>query len=207
MNKLFLILFVILIISQTFSQSIDGYGIKMGWGFTNHSWEYKPSYDGRLGVVDWENNSGVTARAFADFSFSSLLNVECEIGYAQKGAEYKIFRNAELYKDIRDRLNYLSVSLMGKMKYNLGLFAPYIIFGPEYNYLLNKQVDRVFESDYDKIKRDILGFSVGIGTETKLLPVNIIVEYRYSRDLTNNYDDSTAEIKNFSHSVLIGVKL
>lgn len=204
MNKLFLILFVILIIPQNFSQSIAGYGIKMGWGFTNHSWEYKPSSNGTL---DWDNNSGVTARAFADFSFSSLLNVECEIGYAQKGAEYKIFRDNELYRDIRSRLNYLSVSLMGKIKYNSASFVPYIILGPEYNYLLNKQIDQVFESDYDKLKRDIFGFSIGIGTETKLLPVNIIVEYRYSGDLTNSSDISATEIKNYSHSILIGMKL
>lgn len=196
---------------MNFGQSIDGYGIKVGWGLTNHSWEYDPSINVKL---DWENNSGITARAFADISFLSFLNVEAEIGYAQKGAKYKIAVTTMTQPDgtgefinINNRLNYLSLSLMGKVKYKLELFTPYIVLGPEYNYLLSKQIEQGFEIVYDKFKKDIFGFTVGIGSEIKLLPVNIIVEYRYSKDLTNNYDSATIDIKNYSHTILIGVEL
>lgn len=211
MKKFFLILFLILLNTLIFGQSIDGYGVKIGWGFTNHSWEYNPSIYGKL---DWENNSGVTVRAFADISFSSFLNMEGEIGYAQKGAKYKIAITTITqpdgtgeYRIINNRLNYLSISLMGKVKYNLELFTPYIVLGPEYNYLLNKQIEKGFEVVYDKFKKNIFGFSLGIGSEIKLLSANIIVEYRYSKDLTNNYDSSTIDIKNYSHTLLIGVEL
>ena len=211
MKKFFLILFLISLNILNYGQSIDGYGVKIGWGFTNHSWEYNPSTYGKL---DWESNSGITARAFADISFLSFLNMEGEIGYAQKGAKYKIAittisqpDGTGEYRNINNRLDYFSISLMGKVKYNLELFTPYIILGPEYNYLLSKQIAQGFEVVYDKFKKNIFGFSAGIGSEIKLLPVNIIVEYRYSKDLTNNYNSSTIDIKNYSHTFLMGVEL
>jgi len=211
MKKFFLILFLFILNITSNGQSIDGYGIKIGWGITNHSWEYDPAINVKL---DWENNSGITARAFADISFLSFLNVEGEIGYAQKGAKYKIaFTTMSQpdgtgeFRDINNRLNYLSVSILAKYKYNLVLFTPYIVLGPEYNYLLSKQIKPGFEIVYDKFRKNVFGYSAGIGTEIKLLPVNIIVEYRFSQDLTNNYDSSTINIKNYSHTFLIGIEI
>ncbi len=34
-----------------------------------------------------------------------------------------------------------------------------------------------------------------------------LTEYRYERDLTDNYDKSTLDIKNYSHNILVGIKL
>ncbi|MCF8296842.1 MAG: PorT family protein [Melioribacteraceae bacterium] len=211
MNKFFLIFFLILLNIPNFGQAMDGYGVKIGWGFANHSWEYNSSSNIKL---DWESNSGFTARAFADISFLSFLNMEGEIGYAQKGAKHKIVITTISQPDgtgeygiIDNRLDYLSISLMGKVKYNLELIIPYIILGPEYNYLLSKKIDQGFEVVYDAFKKNIFGFSAGFGSEIILPPINIIVEYRYSEDLTNNYNSSTIDIKNYSHTFLIGVEL
>ncbi|MDP2364085.1 MAG: outer membrane beta-barrel protein [Ignavibacteria bacterium] len=211
MKRVFLIIFLFLLNIINNSQSIDGYGVKVGLGLTNHSWQYDSSIDGKL---DWENNSGIAVKAFADIVLLSFLQVESEIGYIQKGAKYKIAvttiyqpdGNGE-YININNRLNYFSISLMAKLKYNSDLFSPYLLLGPEYNYLLNKQIDKGFEVVYDKFKKNAFGFTVGFGSEVKLLPINIIVEYRYSRDFTNNYESYLIEIKNYSHTFLIGVRI
>ena len=211
MKKITFIFLLFVFSVPSFSQSIDTYGIKLGLGLSNHKWEYNtsPSFN-----VNWDNNYGITARAFVDISFLSFLNVEGEIGYVPKGVKDKIPITTTSqpdgtgkYIDVNNRLNYLSISLLAKYKYNLELFTPYIIFGPEYNYLLSKQIYQGFEIIYDKFRKNLWGFTVGVGSEIKLLPINLLIEYRYSRDLTNSYELSTIDIKNYSHTFLIGVEL
>lgn len=211
MKKNQIIIFLFILSGVSISQTIDAYGIKLGIGLSNHSWKYNASPGFNL---NWGNNYGITARVFVDISFLSFLNVEGEIGYVPKGTKDKIpITTASQpdgtgeYININNRLNYLSISLLAKYKYHLELFTPYIILGPEYNYLLSKQIDQGFEIVYDKFRKNLWGFTVGVGSEIKLMPFNLLIEYRYSRDLTNNYELSTIDIKSYSHTFLIGVCL
>jgi len=210
--KKFIFIFLLFALNiQGFSQTIDTYGIKLGLALSNHKWEYNtsPSFN-----LNWDNNYGITARVFADISFLSFLNMEGEIGYVPKGVKYKIPITTITqpdgtgeYVNVNNKLNYLSISLLAKYKYHLGLFTPYIILGPEFNYLLSKTIDKGFAIVYDQFRKNLWGFTVGVGSEIKLLPINLLIEYRYSRDLTNSYELSTIDIKNYSHTFLIGVCL
>ena len=211
MKKIFLILFVCcLTAAASYGQCLNGSGIKIGFGLTNQSWKYNdPNFE-----LEWENNSGILAKVFRDFNLLSFLSLEGEVGYAQKGIKDKIAITSPSHPEgtgefmnINNRLNYLSASLMGKLKYNLNLFTPYLIAGPEYNYLLSKKIEPGYEVIYDGFKSSAVGFTIGLGSEVKLLPINFLIEYRYSRDLTNNYESSNIEIKNYSHSFLIGIKI
>lgn len=193
------------------AQVFDGYGIKAGWGITNHDWQYVAPINGKL---TWDNNSGFSIRAFTDFTLYRYVGLEAEIGYAQKGAKYKIpiTTNSQPdgtgeYVDINNRLNYLSFSAVGKFKYNMSLISPYIIIGPQYNYLLSKQVSSLDKIVYDKFRNSSLGIVLGAGSEIKVLSVDFIAEYLYARDVTNNYNQSNIEIKNYSHTFLIGIKI
>ena len=210
MKKIFLIIFVCCLTTASYGQCLNGSGIKIGFGLTNQSWKYNdPNIE-----LEWENNSGILAKVFRDFNLLSFLNLEGEVGYAQKGIKDKIAITSPSHPEgtgefmnINNRLNYLSASLMGKLKYNLKLFAPYLIAGPEYNYLLSKKIEPGYEVIYDGFKSSAVGFTIGLGSEVKLLPINFLIEYRYSRDLTNNYESSNIEIKNYSHSFIIGIKI
>ena len=210
MKELFLIFFLCCLTATSYGQYLNGSGIKIGFGLTNQSWKY----DDPNIKLGWENSSGILAKAFRDFNLLSFLSLEGEVGYAQKGIKDKIAITSPSHPEgtgefmnINNRLNYLSASLMSKLKYNLKLFAPYLIVGPEYNYLLSKKIEPGFEVIYDGFKRNAVGFTIGFGSEINLLPINILIEYQYSRDLTNNYESSNIEIKNYSHSFLIGIKL
>lgn len=96
---------------------------------------------------------------------------------------------------------------MGEVKYESNLFTTYLLIGPRYNNFISKQIEKGFEVVYDNFKKNSFGITIGEGTETKLLPINLLTEYRYERDLTNNYDSSMINIKNYSQSILVGLKL
>ena len=214
MKKIILILFFFFISFSTINaQSINDYGIKVGLAISNLEWKYN-TYPGDELELYWDNELGVTARIYADFFDYSFFNLNCELSYTQKGTKYKIPITTTAqpdgtgeYINVNNKLSYLSIAVMGKFKYDCNSFTPYILLGPQYNYLLNKQIEKGFEIVYDKFSKSNLGITLGIGTEINLTAVTLSVEYRYERDLTNNYESSTIYIRNYSHNILVGIKL
>jgi len=211
LKNLFLAVFICAFSIACYAQALNGYGLKAGWGITNHDWQYTAFSNGKS---IWDNNNGFSARVFTDFSIYRYIGLETEIGYSQKGAKYKIPITTNTQPDgtgefinIDNRLNYLTFSVMGKFKYDMNLVSPYFIIGPQYNYLLNKQISKVFQSVYDNFENNSLGFAAGVGAEINFTAITVLAEYLYARDLTNNYNQSTIEIKNYSHTFLIGIKL
>jgi hypothetical protein len=210
MKRLFLVLLFIFSIS-TYAQITPSYGLKIGLGITNHSWEYQPPINGKL---DWDNNYGVSIRAFADVAFSNIFGVGGEIGYSQKGIRKTIPVTTVQNPDgigesinITNKLDYLSFSLMGKIKIETDLLSPYILIGPQYNRLLSSNIAKGFEIVYDHFEKDIFSITVGLGSEFQLFSINALLEYRYERDISNSSKLSTIEIKNYSHIFLVGIKL
>lgn len=208
MRKFCVALCFFLISSGVKAQLVNGYGIKLGMGITNHTWHIKSAdFD-----LDWKNNTGISARVFADFLNFPNFNIEGEIGPSQKGAGLEVFFTgpedpAPLVKrKLTNRLFYISAALMGKAKYNLGMFTPYLLLGPQFNYLIGKDLNMAIAWPFYHFKNNIFGYTAGAGTELKIMSVSFLVEYRFEKDLTNNYDLSSLDIKNYSHSVLLGVK-
>lgn len=209
MKKFYLVFCFILIGTAANAQFINSYGIKLGMGITNHTWQSK-SFDFDFG---WDNNTGISARAFADFLNFSYFNIEGEIGYSQKGARQELFtvgigRPETKVRDIETRLHYMSAALMVKGKFNSGIFTPYLIAGPQLNYLVGKDGDKLLYKVYDKFKNTVWGYTAGAGSEINFMNLNFLLEYRFEKDIDNN--NSTIGgwiIKNYSHSVLVGIQL
>lgn len=208
MKKIFFAVFIVFSLSvQSEAQIIKGYGVKLGMGISNSTWHYSSyNYD-----LTWDKNAGFSARLFADFFNYSIFSLEAEIGYSQKGIKDKIpITNITHpdgtgeFIDINNRLSYISAALMGKAQYKIGIFSPYAIIGPQLNYLADKKVDQRFEIVYNNFNKQILGFSAGIGSGISIQGLNLILEYRYEKDFSNNYKSSGIEIKNYSHSFLVG---
>ncbi len=207
------LLILILLTVATFNvkgQIISSYGLKFGYGISNQSWGYNINVD-----MDWKNKTGISPRIFADFLNYSFFQLEGEIGFLRKGFEDKVPITTASQPDgtgkyitANNGLDYLTISVLAKMKYELGLFSPYIIVGPQLNLLLNKNIEKGWGIVFDKFKKNNIGLSVGAGFELKnIFPIPILVEYRYERDFIDNYDSPVINIKNYSHVILLGIKI
>lgn len=203
------VLFLILIIfsAAVNAQSFSGFGIKGGVSLANHTWDTPvlPFFQ------DIKTKPGVDVRGFAEFSFCRYFSLEGEVGFVQKGSSTDYFAILEnspaiIQVNTKNTLNFLSVSLLGKFGTNAGQFSPYILAGPQYNRRLG--IISIFDSFlFNNFKKDLFGYSVGAGTEiNNILPLKLLVEYRYERDITDNHSHQNLDTRNYSHSIMLGIK-
>src|ERR1035437_2639012 len=181
--KSLMILFLLSVLAfNTKGQVISNYGLKLGIGISNQSWDYQA-----IGNLDWKNKTGLSARIFADFFNLPIFQLEGEIGYIRKGVtdkipvttEFQPFGTGELYT-IDNGLDYLTLSALGKLKHEFKFITPYIIEGPQLNILLNKNIQKGYEVVFDKFKKNIAGISFGAGAEVRsILPFVFLLEYRF----------------------------
>lgn len=208
MKKFIAVMFLLTFNSVFNAQVLSGYGIKLGLGITNSTWGYEASD----WEQNWDNKAGLSLRAFADFLDYSYFNLEGEAGFSQKGVKGSVeIITAEnpdgFHRSMNNRLNYLSASLMGKLKYKKDIFTPYLLAGPQFNFLAGYDVDPIFKATYDRFEKSLWGFTVGMGSVFKIEGTNLLLEYRFERDFTNNLQFYEFYVKNYSHSFLIGVQL
>lgn len=209
MKKSFIVLFLLMVNSAFNAQILNSYGIKLGMGMTNQTWEYS-SFNLH---PKWESITGVSARVFADVSANKYLNIEGEAGFIQKGMKYNIpltdVTNPDFngqYRMVYNHLNYLTASVMLKAKYDAGMFTPYILMGPQFSYLAGSKVDKGFAVVYDNLKKSNFGYTAGLGALINFKGLNFLVEYRYEGDFASTYKLSNIDIKNQAHSFMIGMQ-
>jgi len=210
MKTLVILISLIIFTCNSNAQILSSYGFKLGVGISNQSWDYHADVN-----MDWKNKIGISPRIFADFLNYSFFQLEGEIGFLKKGFEDKVPITTMTQPDgtgeyitVNNGLNYLIISVLAKLKYKLGMFSPYIIVGPQFNLLLSKNIQKGWGVVLDKFKENNIGISVGVGSEIKnILPISILVEYRYERDFIDNYDSPNIDIKNYSHVILLGIKI
>lgn len=210
MKTLFMIIFLIAFAFNIDAQIITNYGLKLGMGISNQSWDYQADINS-----DFDNKVGISPRIFLSFLNIPFFQLQAELGYLQKGFEDKIPITTIVQPDgtgefitVNNRLNYLSFSALAKLKYENEILTPYIIIGPQLNVLLSKNIEKGWEVVFDSFKENNIGLSIGVGTEIKnVLPISILLEYRYESDFIDNYDSSNINIKNYSHILLLGVQI
>ena len=210
MKTSILILILITLSINIKSQIIYGYGLKLGASISNQSWNYLTDIN-----LDLKNEYAISPRVFADFLDYTFFELEGEVGFLQKGFEDKVLIKTTTqplgtgeYLTENNKLNYLIFAALAKLKIESGIFTPYIIIGPQLNLLISKNLEYGWEIIFDKFKNNNLGLSLGAGIEIKnIFPISILVEYRFERDLMDNYDSPNIDIKNYSHVILFGVKI
>ena len=208
-TSIFIIILIIFSINIK-SQVISGYGLKLGAAISNQSWNYQTDIN-----LDLDNKIGFSPRIFADFLNFPFIELEGEIGYSQKGFKDKVLIRTTSqplgtgnYITENNKLNYLIFAALAKLKIESGNLTPYIIIGPQLNILMSKNLEKGWEVIFDKFKNNNFGLSLGAGTEIKnIFPISILVEYRFERDLIDNYDSPNIDIKNYSHVILLGIKI
>lgn len=210
MKAILTVIFLSLFTINNNCQIISGYGVKLGAGISNQFWDYEivGSY------MDYDSKMAVSPRLFADFFNISFLQLEGEIGYLRKGFTEKLpvttmiqpYGTGEfITTDVS--LDYLSISALAKLKYEAGMISPYLILGPQLDILFNKST-LGWDVIFDKFSNANICMSIGGGVElNNILSIPLILEYRYERDLMDNYDSPNIDILNYSHVILLGIRL
>ncbi|MCB0743616.1 MAG: outer membrane beta-barrel protein [Ignavibacteriae bacterium] len=207
--KLVMLFFTFLTISVK-SQIISNYGIKLGIAISNQTWDYEDDFK-----MEFDSKLSFSPRIFVDIFNFPFWQLEGEFGYLRKGFKEKIPFTTPSQPDgtgefitNNNSLDYFTISALAKFKYDLQLISPYIIIGPQFNLLINKDIQQGWEVIFDKYKSSNINFSIGVGTEFKeIITFPVILEYRYEGDIINNYELSNISIKNYSHVILLGIKI
>jgi opacity protein-like surface antigen len=210
MRYLFFVTFFLFNSINSTAQIKFDYGFKLGAGISNQSWDYQADVD-----LDFDNKIGISPRAFVNFLELPFFQMQAELGYLQKGFEDKVPvttaaqpQGTGNFITVNNRLNYFLFSILAKFQYETAILSPYIIAGPQLNILLSKDIEKGWENVFDKFVETNIDLSIGVGAELKnLLPITILLEYRYERDFIDNFDSPTITIKNYSHVFLLGINL
>ncbi len=205
----YLLAIVLLTLTDANAQVIKGWGLKGGVTKANQHWvfseiQYQP---------DWHDEIGGTVGLFAEFVDHKIFGLGAEVAFTQKGMQDKQPvttsgpepTGAFIIQD--NGLDYLSLSLYGKLQAGEKSILPYVLTGPRLDVLLNKRNAPFYDDVYAGLKNTVFGLSVGVGAELRTrLAFAVLAEVRYNRDLSPSLDLDTLTIKNESFDFRLGLK-
>jgi hypothetical protein len=199
---------VLFVFSTTQAQLINGYGVKLGMSYANQNFDYT---DKDL-TLDTKYLSGTGAGVFVEWLKLPLIGVTTEVLYVQKGMKMTSVKTTVSDPsgvgtiETNNRVNYLSIPVLAKLKFGGVLLSPYIVAGPRFDVLLS--YDSNEKQLYDDFKSTVVGGDIGVGAELSfILPVALSAELRYSTDFDNSYETDLLQVKNKAFLLLLGMRL
>ncbi|PID59258.1 MAG: hypothetical protein CR986_06520 [Ignavibacteriae bacterium] len=206
MKKLLFILFI-LVPSLTYSQIIKDVGLKIGGTLSAQQWE-STSLSNQI-KFNTDLMAGFNAGIFFQSQDYSIFNILFEVNFIQKStAKDNIINIINLPDGIAEdwnvNLNYLNLAIMLKPKINLGIFAPYVMVGPEVDMELSKSTEtpKVF---YDEFKKTRPGLRMGFGSEINLGTLRLLAEFVYDSEFDTLYDKNEIELDTYSYDIRFGI--
>ena len=209
MKKILILLLVTA--SCSYSQILNGYGIKIGGTISHQNWDYK-----NLGFdphFDPDNKAGFNLGLFVESANISFIRIVGEVNFIQKGIQKEFPISTSESPDPTGEtmdwelgLNYLNISLLVKPNINLGILRPYLLIGPKIDMELSKAVETK-EDFYDEFEKNRLGLKLGIGSEFTLFKLRLLGEFMYDTDFSNLYTNDNLEVSAYSFDIRIGVYL
>ena len=186
---------------------IKDFGIKSGISMANQEFDVDESsllYTLIKGA-DFKYRPGFTAGFFVDWFNERYINLVTELNFTQNGTIYNT--GGVTYKEFDNRLDYLYVSALAKLRYPDIWFLPYLLFGIRYDFLLNLST----ESDvvlYDDAKMGNMGITLGLGYEFIAGGFPVLLEYSYHNQYANLLEDEDHHYtaRNFSHNLVLGYR-
>ncbi|MFH1195733.1 MAG: porin family protein [bacterium] len=211
MKKIYLLIVIIfLVFSTTNAQFLRGWGIKVGATFAKQDWEYSSI---TTDLMNPDNRTGLNAGVFAEFLDAPFFSIVGELNYVQKGYSDNLIvttpsnPDAEgVSTDYNLRIDYINISVLAKLRYNLGVIRPYVVIGPKADF----ETGKVFSLDFsdtvlDDFKKERLGLKVGFGTEVNLITVTLLAEFIYDADFNALYENNELEVNTNSFDLRIGI--
>ncbi|MDX9924473.1 MAG: outer membrane beta-barrel protein [Ignavibacteriaceae bacterium] len=208
-NIIFIVAFLI-ISNISYGQMIPKVGLKFGLNISNSIWYFNEPLNAEL---EWENYSSYTLRGFVEINLTDNFGIEGELGFSRKGVYKEVPISPIDQPDVtigisktKNITEYLSLAALAKYNIYKGFMSPYILAGPQINFLVNYNVRNGSERAYDEFNTAIFGYSVGSGIEINVKPIDILIEYRFERDLTNSNTTEEFDVHNYSHSIMAGLR-
>lgn len=195
MKKLIFVFFVFISVSN--AQLIRNFGIKVGATLASQDWKYSEN-----NISDWEldNKLGLNVGIFAELLDIQTFSIVTELNYVQKGGK-KDFPLTSIENPDGDgrttefqvNLDYINISLLGKIRFNFFILKPYILAGPRFDYEIKNEMGTGIKNTFELFDNSLLGFKVGIGTELNLLAIDLLAEIIYDMNFKpigkNNFSE------------------
>lgn len=206
-------------VAPTSAQVVDRVGLKGGLVSASAS---------NLGPLDLERRTGWSATLFAERDLLSFLALVGEAGYTQGGFVETMEERApdgtvEQTVRANTRLDYLTIPVLTKLKYDLTAMQLYAMAGPRLEVLIGREpgvfeyqsapIDEYESEVVSAYTTPVLGATVGLGVSTsKVLPGQLLVEARWAPDVTESFEtemflDAPRDVRNNAVVVMIGVGL
>lgn len=207
-----LVFFVLLIYSNSFSQFVTNYGLKIGFTSSKTKWDY--SIQSNLSQFDFETDrkTGINIGAFVEFLQFPFFNIVTEFNLIQKGFQREIITTCcecpegtgktVLWKI---NINYINFSVMAKPKIDLGILYPYIMFGPRLDVEIGKSTETDDASFYDNFVKKRFGLKLGIGTEFIISEINFLIEFVMDFDLQELFKNENVDVTTKSFDFRLGI--
>jgi Outer membrane protein beta-barrel domain len=208
-NKFFLIAIVLFIFSSvTNAQLIFSYGLKVGMANASQSWNYSgPLSD--LEVFD-KSRIGLDIGIYSEWFNFPVISILTELHYIQKGCKDEFvvttMDNPDGIGETRTstpRIDYISVPILAKIRYNTKPITFYGIVGPRLDILIGKN-SYAMGAVFDDLKKTDFGGTFGIGLELLLKNTyHIGSEFRYSFSSQTIFSNQWLNVKNKSLEFLL----
>jgi hypothetical protein len=196
----------VLVSTVTHAQFVRSCGLKVGAISAKQTWNYKINFH-----FPAESRWGIDAGVFVEVFDLPYISVLGELHYIQKGFSITgpatIFAMPEgtgEYITEKPRVDYLSIPLLAKLRFETAAVIPYFVAGARLDFLLGREPKWLF----DNFRSIDVGASVGAGLEVplKIVP-SILVEFRYSPSFSEAFSSYHLTVKNESLELLMGVRL
>ncbi|WP_346289051.1 hypothetical protein [Zoogloea sp.] len=162
--------------------------------------------------ADVEYTEHMHFSAFYEGFRSKYLSAIGEIAYQRKGFAYDVETTTEEHPegtgdflDVGNRYSYLSVTLLGKIRYSIGDFVPYFCAGPRVDFKIGERSTPLLLYYNKWAKKRLYGYSLGTGLELpKLFSKIVLIEFMVSPDISDVYVEPF-DVKNRSFQASVGI--
>jgi len=186
---------------------IKNYGFKSGMSIANQ--ECNISTESPLYYIikgaKFKYRPGFSGGVFVEWFDESYINLVTELNYVQKGTIYDT--GGVTNRVYNNRMDYLTLPVLAKLKYPKLNYLPYFLFGFRYDYLVNQNIETDI-LEYSKSKSGNVGTTLGLGYEFNAGGLPLLIEYTYNNQYANllEDDDYLYTIRNLSHSFVLGYR-
>ncbi len=195
-------------VTMAHAQLVRSMGVKVGAVAANQRWSYA------FGDLNTDTRWGFTGSAFMELLDIPVVSIILEAQYTQKGMSFRTpvttAANPDATGDFitrRPRVDYLSIPLLAKARWETPVLDVYAMAGPRYDLLLTRHGDGV-DIVIDQFRSAEAGATIGLGIETRqLLSVGLLAEVRYNLSFGDAFSADLLTVRNHTIDLMAGVRL